>query len=65
MFYDGILSSIISKTGSNHEIIDEAMNYLKVNNVSNAKVLTDIPYLIFKNLDFLSDVNEYTLISNN
>ena len=54
MFYDGILATIISKSEANHEIINDALNYLKVNNISNAKVLTDIPYLIFKNLDFLT-----------
>ncbi len=63
MFYDGILATIISKNEGNHEIINEALNYLKVNNISNAKVLTEIPYLIFKSLDFLSNVNEYTLIN--
>ena len=63
MFYDGILATIISKSEANHEIINDALNYLKVNNISNAKVLTDIPYLMFKNLDFLTDVNSYTLIN--
>ena len=63
MFYDGILATIISKSEANHEIISDALNYLKVNNISNAKVLTDIPYLMFKNLDFLSSVNSYTLIN--
>lgn len=48
MFYDGILLSIISKSNATHDIIDEALNYLKLNNKSNAKVLTDIPYLILR-----------------
>ena len=63
MFYDGILATIISKSEANHEIINDALNYLKVNNISNAKVLTDIPYLIFKNLDFLTNIDSYTLIN--
>ena len=63
MFYDGILLSIISKEHATHDIIDEALNYLKLNNKRNAKVLTNIPYLIFKNLDFLANVSSYTLIN--
>ena len=63
MFYDGILATIISKSEANHEIINDALNYLKVNNINNAKVLTDIPYLIFKNLDFLTNIDSYTLIN--
>ena len=63
MFYDGILLSIISKENATHDIIDEALNYLKLNNKRNAKVLTNIPYLIFKNLDFLANISSYTLIN--
>ena len=63
MFYDGILSAIITKNDSNHDIIDSALNYLKLNKKTNAKVITDIPYQIFKNLDFLSNVNDYVVIN--
>ena len=63
MFYDGILCAIISKGEKNHEIIDKALNYLKLNKRANAKVLTDIPYLIFNNLDFLNGVKDYTIIN--
>ena len=63
MFYDGILTTIISKNKKNHDIVFDALNYLKQNSRTNAKVLTEIPYQIFKNLDFLQDVEEYTLIN--
>ena len=63
MFYDGILTTIISKNNKNHDIVFDALNYLKQNNKTNAKVLTEIPYTIFKNLDFLENKSEYSLIN--
>ena len=63
MFYDGILTTIISKNNRNHNIVFDALNYLKQNSRTNAKVLTEIPYQIFKNLDFLDGINEYILIN--
>ena len=63
MFYDGILTTIISKNNRNHNIVFDALNYLKQNSRTNAKVLTEIPYQIFKNLDFLDGINEYSLIN--
>ena len=63
MFYDGILTTIISKNEANHKIVFDALNFLKQNNKTNAKVLTNIPYQIFKNLDFLEGVEDYCLIN--
>lgn len=63
MFYDGILTTIISKKELNHKIVFDCLNYLKQNNKTNAKVLTLIPRLIFSNLEFLKGIDDYLLIN--
>ena len=63
MFYDGILTTIISKNDLNHKIVFDCLNYLKQNNKTNAKVLTLIPRLIFRNLEFLKGIDDYLLIN--